>query len=52
MKTVKLQVLYLTAIIIIMSLIFWIAALFFVYLMDDWQAPAADGRSVPASRSY
>lgn len=52
MKTIKPQVLYLTAIIVIISVMFWIAALFFVYLADDWSSPAADERSIPAPRNY
>ena len=52
MKTVKPQVLYVTAIIVIMSLLFWIAALFFGYLADDWRSPAADEKRVPAPRAY
>lgn len=52
MKSVKPQVLYVTAIIVIFSLLLWIAALFFVYLADDWSSPAADERSVPAPMTY
>jgi hypothetical protein len=52
MKTVKPQVLYVTAIIVAISLLFWIAALFFGYLADDRSSPAADERSVPAPRTY
>ena len=52
MKTVKSRVLYGTAIIVIMSLLFWVAAFFFVYLADDWSSPAADEMSVPAPRTY
>ena len=52
MKSVKPQVLYVTAIIVIFSLLLWIAALFFVYLADDWSSPTADERSVPAPRTY
>jgi hypothetical protein len=52
MKTVKPQVLYVSAIIVIMSLLFWITALFFGYLSDDWSSPAADEKSVPAPRTY
>jgi hypothetical protein len=52
MKTVKPKVLYLTAIIVIICLLLWVACLFFVYLADDWSSPAADERSVPAPRDY
>ncbi len=52
MKTVKPRFMYLTAIIVVMSLLFWAAAFFFVYLADDWTSPAADERSVPAPRTY
>jgi hypothetical protein len=52
MKTVKPQVLYVTAIIVVISLLLWAASLFFVYLADDWSSPAADERSVPAPRTY
>ena len=51
-STAKPQVLYVTAIIVIISLLLWIAALFFGYLADDWRSPAADERSVPAPRTY
>jgi hypothetical protein len=52
MKTVKPQVLYVTAIVVVISFTLWITSLFFVYLADDWSSPAADERSVPASRDY
>lgn len=52
MKTVKPQVLYVTAIIVIMCLLLWIASLFFVYVADDWSSPPADERSIPAPRTY
>lgn len=52
MKAVKPQVLYMTAIIVIMSLMFFLVALFITYVADDWSSPAADERSVPASRTY
>ena len=52
MKSFKPQVLYVTAIIVIFSVLLWIAALFFVYLADDWSSPAADERSVPSPRTY
>ncbi len=52
MKSIQPQVLYVTAIIMIFSLLLWIAALFFVYLADDWGSPAVDERSVPAPRAY
>jgi hypothetical protein len=52
MKTVKPQVMYVAAIVVVISLLFWIAALFFGYLADDWSSRAADERSVPAPRPY
>lgn len=52
MKSVEPQVLYVTAITIIIALIFWVVALFFAYLGDDWHSPAADERSVPATSDY
>ena len=52
MKTVRPRGLYATAIIIVMSLLFWAAAFFFVYLADDWTSPAADEMSVPAPKTY
>jgi hypothetical protein len=52
MKLVRPQVMYLAAIIVILSLTLWVAFLFFGYLADDWHAPAADEKSVPASREY
>jgi Ca2+/Na+ antiporter len=52
MKSVKPQVPYVAAIIVIFSLLLWIAALFFVYLADDRSSPAVDERSVPAPRTY
>ena len=47
-KTVNPQVVYLTAIAVLVSIVFWLVALFFVYLADDWSSPAADERSIPA----
>jgi hypothetical protein len=52
MKTVKPQVMYVAAIVVIISLLFWIAALFIGYVADDLSSPAADERSVPAPRTY
>jgi hypothetical protein len=52
MKTVKPQVLYVTAIIAVISFMLWITSLFFVYLADDWGSPTADERSVPAPMTY
>jgi hypothetical protein len=52
MKTVKPPVFYLIEIIVVATLLFWIAAIFFAYVADDRRAPAADERSVPAPRSY
>ena len=46
------QIVYVIAIIVFASLVFWLAALFFVYLADDWNSPAADERSIPAVRTY
>ena len=40
------------AIIVLASLVLWLAALFFGYLADDWNSPAVDERSVPAARTY
>lgn len=52
MKTLKPHALYITAIIIIISFVLWIAALFVGYVADDWASPAADERSVPAAKTY
>jgi len=52
MKTIKPQGLYITAIIIIITFVLWIASLFVVYLRDDQVAPAADERSVPPPKTY
>jgi hypothetical protein len=52
MKSVKPQVLYVTAIIVTISLLFFLVALFIGYLADVWSSPAADERSVPAPRTY
>jgi hypothetical protein len=52
MKSIQPQVLYVTAIIILVCLLFWVAALFIGYLADDWNSPAADERSIPAPRTY
>ncbi len=48
----KPQIVYVGAIIVLASLVLWLAALFFVYLADDWNSPAADERSIPAVRTY
>ena len=52
MKSIQPQVLYVTTIIVILSLLFFLVALFIGYLADDWSSPAADERSVPAPRTY
>lgn len=51
MKTVEPEVVYVTAIVVLLSLALWLAALF-AYVADDWVSPAADGRSVPAAKTY
>ena len=48
----KPQIVYVGAIIVLASSVLWLAALFFVYLADDWNSPAADERSIPAVRTY
>lgn len=50
--TYKPQVVTVIAIIVLASLVLWLAALFFVFLADDWSSPAADERSIPAVRTY
>ena len=52
MKAIKPRYLYVTAIVFAVSLLVWMAALFFVYVADDWVVPAASERSVPAPRTY
>ena len=52
MKTVKPRVMYVAAIVVVISFMLWITSLFFVYLADDWSSPAADESSVPAPRTY
>lgn len=52
MKAIKPQAMYVTAIIVIMSLLFFVAALFFGYVADDWASPAADERSFPPPMTY
>jgi hypothetical protein len=53
MKTLKPQVMYVAAIVVVViSFMLWITSLFFVYLADDWSSPAADESSVPAPRTY
>jgi hypothetical protein len=49
---VKPQVINGAIIIVIVSLLFWVSALFFGYLGDDQSSPPADERSVPAPRDY
>jgi hypothetical protein len=48
----KPQVVSVIAIIVLASSVLWLAALFFVYLADDWSSPAADERTIPAVRTY
>jgi hypothetical protein len=52
MRTVSPRVMYITAIVIIIFFVFWIVALFYGYLADDWSSPPADERSVPAPVMY
>jgi uncharacterized membrane protein len=52
LKTVKPHILYVSVILAIISLIFWVVTFFIIYVADDQQSPAADERSVPAARSY
>lgn len=52
MKTVKPQVLYVAAIIVILSLVFWVVAFFVGYVEDNLRSPAANEKSVPAPRTY
>ena len=52
MRRLKPQALYITAIIVVMTLAIWVASLLFAYVADDWSSPAADERSIPPSRSY
>jgi len=52
MKTVKPQGLVVAAIIVILSLLFWMAWMFLGYVADDWSSPPADEMSVPAARTY
>jgi hypothetical protein len=52
MRTLKPQALVVTAIIVILSLLFWMAWLFLGYVADEWGSPPADSRSVPAARTY
>lgn len=51
-ETYKPHVVYVIAIIVLTSLVLWLAAMLFVYLADDWSSPAADERSIPAARTY
>jgi hypothetical protein len=52
MKTLKPQLLYAIAIVVLVTLVFWFAVLLFVYLADDWFSPSADERNIPAVRTY
>jgi hypothetical protein len=52
MKTLKPQVLLVTSIIVILSILFWLAWLFAGYAADEWGSPPADEKSVPAARTY
>jgi hypothetical protein len=51
-KSDKPQAIYGVVIIVIISLLFWVAALFFGYMGDDWSSPPADERSFPAPKTY
>ena len=46
------NLLYAVPIVIVMSLVFWGAALLLVYVANDWLSPSADERSIPAVRTY
>ena len=52
MKTVSPRVMNITAIIVVIWFVLWVAALFLGYVADDWGSPAADERRVPAPRTY
>ena len=52
MQMVKPQALVVTGIIVILSLLFWMAWLFLGYVADDWSSPPADERSAPAAKTY
>ena len=52
MRTVGPRVMYIAAIIAVICAVFWVTALCFGYLADDWGSPAASERSVPAPRTY
>jgi hypothetical protein len=52
MKTIKPQLLYGTPLVVLVSLVLWLAALLFVYLADDWLTPPPDERRIPAVRTY
>jgi hypothetical protein len=52
MKTPKLQLLVVYAIVVILSLLLWLGLLFFGYMDDDWSSPPTDERSVPAAETY
>ena len=52
MKTVGPEVLYVTAIVILVSIVLWLAVFFFIYVADEWLSPSANERSVPAATSY
>jgi uncharacterized membrane protein (DUF106 family) len=51
MKTLKPQVVIVTAIIIVFSFLFWMG-LFLGYVADAWILTPADDRSVPAAKTY
>ena len=51
-QTYKPWVVSVIAIIVLASLVLWLAALFLIYFADDRSSPPADERSVPAARTY
>ena len=52
MKTVEPEVLYVAAIMVLITVVLWLAACSFVYLADNWASPARNERSLPAARTY
>ena len=52
MRTVGPRVMYIAAIVVVICVLFWVAALFYGYLADEWSTPAASERSVPRPRTY
>ena len=51
-RTVGPQALFVMVIIVVICLLCWLAALFFIYAADDLASPAWNERSVPAPRTY